>query len=73
MFKVKESSFGEKSFWTMLPSPERTELCKRIGFTQEIQDVKQFIGWYTYSNSGDLAIILFSSFKSTSIAFVWET
>ncbi|CAH1186159.1 unnamed protein product [Phyllotreta striolata] len=30
---VKERSISEKSFWSMLPSPERTLLCDKIGYS----------------------------------------
>ncbi|GJQ74448.1 hypothetical protein Trydic_g21318 [Trypoxylus dichotomus] len=31
---VNETSLCEKSFWDILPSPERTVLCEKIGFVQ---------------------------------------
>ncbi|KAK4883024.1 hypothetical protein RN001_006343 [Aquatica leii] len=37
---VHADTFGEKNFWLMLPSPERTELCKKIGYTEEISSEK---------------------------------
>lgn len=43
-FKVHSSSLAEKSFWAMLPSPERMLLCEKIGFPCDTYDNKQVIG-----------------------------
>ncbi|KAK5650330.1 hypothetical protein RI129_001359 [Pyrocoelia pectoralis] len=33
---VRADSCGEKNFWSMLPSPERTELCNKIGYSDQL-------------------------------------
>ncbi|KAF5301566.1 hypothetical protein FQR65_LT08871 [Abscondita terminalis] len=38
---VKANSIAEKNLWSMLPSPERSELCKKIGYTEEISTEKK--------------------------------
>ncbi|RZC35875.1 vacuolar protein sorting-associated protein 13A-like, partial [Asbolus verrucosus] len=35
---VQSRSLSEKNFWSMLPSPERTLLCKKIGFYDKSHD-----------------------------------
>lgn len=37
---VQSRSMSEKNFWSMLPSPERTLLCKKIGFYEVPQELK---------------------------------
>lgn len=47
MLQVQERSLSEKSFWSMLPSPERTLLCEKIGYSdnkEEEENHKETIG-----------------------------
>lgn len=41
---MHENSLCEKSFWDILPSPERTILCEKIGFLQGEDNEKTTIG-----------------------------
>lgn len=43
-FKVQSRSIGEKSFWSILPSPERLLLCEKIGFFGKNNEERPAIG-----------------------------
>lgn len=33
---MQDASLSEKSFWDILPSPERSMLCDKIGFSTDV-------------------------------------
>ncbi|XP_072395854.1 intermembrane lipid transfer protein VPS13A-like [Diabrotica undecimpunctata] len=65
---VQERSIGEKSFWSMLPSPERILLCEKIGYFDEKEDSFKERIEHTYNfRLGIISITLTNNYKEVAV------
>ncbi|KAB0792527.1 hypothetical protein PPYR_14486 [Photinus pyralis] len=75
---VRADSFGDKNFWSMLPSPERAELCAKIGYSEQlVADKKQGIEHKHNFRIGNVSLSLLESkrevFVLTMTQFILST
>ncbi|KAF5273457.1 hypothetical protein FQA39_LY07474 [Lamprigera yunnana] len=53
---------NDKNFWSMLPSPERLELCKKIGFSEQLSSEKKQIIEHKHNfRIGNMSVSLLES------------
>ncbi|CAH1112949.1 unnamed protein product [Psylliodes chrysocephalus] len=73
---VQERSLSEKSFWSMLPSPERTLLCEKIGYSdnkEEEENHKETIE-HTYNfRLGILSVTVSTNYKELAVLTMTQT
>ncbi|KAJ8960584.1 hypothetical protein NQ318_013873 [Aromia moschata] len=71
---VQARSISEKSFWSMLPSPERILLCEKIGFFENEQENKKSPIEHNYSfRLGNLGITLTNNTREILVTTLTQT
>ncbi|XP_030755861.1 vacuolar protein sorting-associated protein 13A-like [Sitophilus oryzae] len=70
---MQSKSQSEKSFWSLLPSPEKIVLCEKIGYSSEVEEKSRQID-HTYNfKLGNFNLVVMNNSKEILVTTITQT